>query len=252
MGSLFGAQTTYPTRGQIQTVGSTGMYRGGGGGPGPGGGGGFNVGGLLGRRAGQLLQRGSLENQALEFQLSEARRAASRARAPRLETWDSQTGLENFSRRNQMRQMGAQTRMLEAQARAQTQGPPMRQAPMQGATSAGWMPDPNVMTGAQRQAFLPGGSEFTAMPTSSDMFSMQRAGAAGQSAGELDAIRALSGAQMAGFAPGGGAGNWGWYGPQSPMGRAQRQTGIDDQIELERKRRQYGLAAEYGGGYGAQ
>ena len=119
-------------------------------------------------------------------------------------------------------------------------------------SGGGYQPDTVRMSGAQRQAFLPGESGFTAMPTSSDMFSMQRAGIAGQSAGELDAIRALSGAQGAGFVPGGGAGNWGWYGPQSPTGRAQRQTGIDDQIELERKRRQYGLAAEYGGGYGAQ
>lgn len=248
MASLFGARTSYQGPSQIQTVGSTGLW--GGGGRGGGGGGGVNLAGIANRRAGQLLEQGSLENQAMRFQLTEAQRAAARARAPKLESWDSQTGLENFSRRHQMRQLGAQTRTAEAQSRAATQGPPMRRNwmpndPMGG----GYMPDVNAMSGAQRQAFLPQGSQFTGIPTSRDLFAGTRAQTAGQSAGELDAITRLSGMQQSGFAPGGGAGNWGWYGPQSPTGRAERQAGIEDEEELRRRQAAARMFnPQYGGG----
>lgn len=237
MASLFGAETTYPTQSRIRTTGTTGL-------PGPGGGGGgggFGLGGVMRKRAGQLLTRGGLENQAMRFQLEEAQRASQRARAPKLEAWDSQTGLEGFSRRHQMRQMGAQTRMLEGQEKAMSGAVPTRMMFGPGVIP-GRTTDPLAMSGHQRQAFLPQGSqEIGVMPSPSAAFGAQRAAVGGQQAGELDAISRLYGMQQAGFAPGGGAVNWGWAGPQSPTGRAQRQSTIQDQYELWRQQAASGL-----------
>ncbi len=225
------ASTTYPggTGRSIRTTGGTALRGGGGYGGGPGGGGpGGGLGRALGTAVSQRLRSGALENQARQLQLTETARGFRQARAPKLEAWDSQTGMNNEMRRQAMRQGAAQTQMLEAQANAATRLPP-RKLQFGPNVIPGYIPDPNAMSGAQRQMFLPQESGFTGPPPPSDVFAANRASMAGQQEAQMGGIQQMMGLMQQGFVPGQSQQNWGWAGPQSPMARAE------DERERRRK-----------------
>lgn len=202
-----GANTTYGGGGSsIRTTGGTALY--GGGGRGDRGGGGGWLENAARQRVNQGLYGGSLENQARQLQLTEARRAARQARAPRMETRSSQTGMDSQMRRDQMRQSSAQTRMLEAQANAMT-GPAPTKMNFGFNIIPGRTLDPMAMSGAQRQMYLPQSSSFNGIPTPSDTFRNARAQGEGEQAAQMGGIQQMlqlmAGAQPGYAVPSGGS-----------------------------------------------
>lgn len=192
-----GANTTYSGGGsQIRTTGGTSLF--GGGGPGRRGGGWLED--AARRRVNQQLRGGAIENQTRQFQLSEAQRASRQARAPRMETWDSQTGMDQAQRRHQMAMMQDERAQSAAQTRAMT-GP----APMKMLFGPGIIPgrtlDPGAMSGAQRQMFLPGGSQMSQMDTPMEQGRRTYETARGQQRADMAGIQGLA-QLMAGAQPG--------------------------------------------------
>ncbi len=221
-----GANTTYPggDGSSIRTAGGTGIYAGG---RGRGGGGWLEA--AARRRVGQQLEGGAIENQSRQFALTEARRGARQARAPKLESQYSQTGSNNLMRRNAMSMSNDAMAVSGAQRQAM-----MRPAPSRQMTGFNVIPcptlDPFAMSGAQRQMFLPQGSSFNGIPTPSDTFGAARAQGEGEQAAQFSGIQQML-ALMAGSQPGFMGTSPGYAGPQSTP---QRQA---DERELRMRQR---------------
>jgi hypothetical protein len=153
----------------------------------------------LRRKASQGLRAGNLENEFLEEQLDQARRAGRAARAPRLAAASSPLGIENQTRRFALQQARDAALQSGAQTRAMT-GP----APTKMMFGAGVIPgrtlDPYSMSGAQRQMFLPQESAEIGGPIS-DIARAARAEEVGKGLGQFqtDARRR---AMLAGVVPG--------------------------------------------------
>jgi hypothetical protein len=210
------------------------------GGGGPGGGGGFNLAGLANTRANQLLSKGSLENEMYRLQLqqakweaAEAKRAAAAARAPKF-------GARPADPNRNLRQAAEREQLLASmeQSKAMYQPPPTRMV-----FGPGVIPGPTLdvmrMSGAQRQMYLPqNSSEIGAVPSYSAASGMSRGNAAGAAAAETDEAVRLSGMMGAGLLP--GASGFNWYGPQSAMGRANRNASIEDAYRLWLLKQQQG------------
>jgi hypothetical protein len=206
-----GANTTYGPGRNIRTQGDT-MTRNSGGF----GGGGW---GPLDARMNQMLHQGSIENQMRALQLEEARRAAKAARAPQLNSWSSQTGMDNQLRRDQMSMSADAARMSRAQADAA-----MRPAPTKMVFGPNVIPgramDPNAMSGIQRQMFLPQESkEIGASPSQSGAFGAARGAQMGLQRAQQGGIQDMLAMMNSGFMP--SMPSQGWAGPQSPMARAE-------------------------------
>lgn len=146
--------------------------------------------GLLARRAAQQIRQGDIENQLADLQLKQATRAYHHPPvAPRPTPIQRQAadeaGLASI-----------------AQSRAQYAPAPTDWHFGPGATPAyaGTM-SPYMMTGAQRQAFLPGSSQITGGPTPSETFATQRAMGLGANAAQQGGIEDFL-AMMAGSRPG--------------------------------------------------
>jgi hypothetical protein len=128
---------------------------------------------LAEERARQRLRMGDLE-----YDL--AQRAKRDRYGPKLADW-------SHGDPNRVSRRGAESAGLQAaiaQSRAMTGAMPTRMAMVPGIVP-GRTPDPMRMSGAQRQVFLPGGSqEIGTAPSGSAMFGAQRGQAAGQQAAD--------------------------------------------------------------------
>jgi len=183
-------------------------------------------------------EQARMQNEMMRFQMEEAKRAASAARAPKLGTWDSPQGIANQTGRLGLRQARAQTRMLEGQERAMG-GP----APTRMVTGPGVIPgptmDPFKMSGYQRQAFLPQESTEIGGPVS-DIERGAYGAARGQQRADVAGIADMR-SWMSGGVPGFSGQPFGGYaGPESPPARAQGRA-------QDRSRRRQG-AGGIGGG----
>jgi len=238
MGSI-GSSASYPGGGyRTEVSGSAGA--------GYGGSGGMDMGWIMDlarRRAQQQLQSGGLTNDLLREQLEQARYAGKQSRSPKLESWNSQTGLDNATRKHQMQMMSDERAQSHAQTQAMTRAAPMK---MQWGfnVNPGWMQDPNAMSGAQRQMFLPGEAGGLNIATPSDEGRSQYEQARGAGRAGMENLDQLAASQ---YSPGFGMKpSQGWNGPQSPMGMMQRNDRSRELDEAAARQQKYGARPDAG------
>jgi hypothetical protein len=195
---------------------------------------------LARRRAQQELRAGGLQNDMMETQRDDMAYNSRQARAPKMETAFSGTGMDNTMRRNAMSMSNDQAAQSGAQTQAMTRAAPQQYTFSPGGVG-GYTNDTQAMNAFQRQAFMPEQSSFGGTPSAADTFAMVSGQARGQQSADVAGISQTIGLQNAGFFPRNTPSYQGYMGPQSAPGRALRQAGIQDTVELERQRRRSGL-----------